>query len=177
MSDDAHNRREEDRIWRQRTDERIAALTTGETVQNDRLDEYEERLEDLEKLARGDPETRGDHGLSGDVDEVSKGLNELRAIMAPDHLGQGGVNNRLRALEDEVRSLRKAQDNRWKFWTAIGVAFITSGTLLVREWPAIRAAFHPQSKITAPAPKKTKRVVRRLPPPPPPEPADETEEP
>lgn len=140
--------------------EKINNLTNSDIIQNDRLDELEDRLGHLDKLLEGDPDDKNDNGLKGDLKELSVGLNALRTIMAPDHLGQGGVNNRLRNAEDEIASLKKADDNKWKFRTAVAVAFIGTVATVVTNLDKIEKFFEPRSSIQ-PAPKK-RRVVKRV---------------
>lgn len=124
VASDENLRREEDRKWRERQDDRVSALTTGETVQNDRLDDVEERLQDHDHLLEGDPTDKRDTGLKGDLQHLETRHNELRAILAPDALGHGGFLNRLKAAEDALGIGEKKAENRWKF-----AGIVVSGTL------------------------------------------------
>lgn len=122
-------KRDEDKRWRERTDERLASLTSGETVQNDRLDAMEEQMRELDRVLRGDPE-KDSGGIVEHLHEVQTGLNALRALMAPDALGGGGVLNRLKMLEKKEAREFRASEYHWKFWIAI-VGFISAVTVAV----------------------------------------------
>jgi hypothetical protein len=151
-------KRKEDKDWREQTDTRLNALTTSDNVQNDRLDEIDQRFEALDALLEGDPKDKNDSGIKGDVHDLSRRLNELRALMAPDNLGQGGVLSRLKALEKKEERETRQIEYRWKFWTALLVAGLSLAGLLVKEWPMLRT-FIDKPAVSAPAkPKKHRRV-------------------
>ena len=142
--------------------EKINNLTNSDIIQNDRLDDCEEELEKVHEILDGDPKDRADNGLKGDVHELTRRLNKLEAMMAPDSLGQGGIITRLKTLESGERT----HESRWKFKTAVVVAFIGTLTALVTNLDRIEKFFEPRSSIQ-PAPKKrrvVKRVIRQTPP-------------
>jgi len=165
MEKDDFYKREQDHKWRERTEERIVALTSSESVQNDRLDEIEERFAHIDTLLEGRPDDKNDGGLKGDVHDLGSGLQSLRTLMAPDHLGNGGVLNRLSALEKKAGLEERRLEHRWKFITAVVVAIITSGVLLVKSWPEIKPYFTAGENTALerlqedrqPAPKKAKK--------------------
>lgn len=143
--DDSNYKREEDRKWRERTDERMVGFTSSETVQNDRLDEIDDELATIREIFDGKQEDRDDNGLKGDVRELTRSYNELRALMAPDHLGHGGIINRLKAVEEKVGIRARQTDNFWKFWTAIGVALISLIGLLLTNWDKVQRYINAKS--------------------------------
>lgn len=134
-----------DEEWRSRVDDRLASLTSGETVQNDRLDEVDEEIEAIRVLLEGNPKDRGDNGVKGDVYDLSKIINELRAIMMPDNFGHGGVASRLRTLEKKAGIEQTRVEYHWKFLTAVAVAVITTFGLLVKEWPDLKKMWAKES--------------------------------
>jgi hypothetical protein len=144
--------------------DRVLSLTNSDLAQNDRLDELEARLDHLDKLLEGDPEDKHDNGLKGDLKDLDRGLNSLRAIMAPDSLGHGGIINRLKALESGERT----SESRWKFKTAVVVAFIGTLTAIVTNLDRIEKFFQPKPAVIQPVKRRpVKRVIRKAPPPPP----------
>ena len=159
-------KREDDKKWRDSTNDRITNLTASETVQNDRLDEIDADIARIDALLEGEPGNKNDTGLKGDVKDLWAAHNQLRAIMAPDQLGQGGVLNRLKALERLAGIEKQVSENRWKFWTAVTVAFITTAGFLIQKWgPEIKEVFTPKPIVVEPP--KRKRIthvrVRRVP--------------
>ena len=110
--------------------ERIANLQNGEALQNDRLDEIEEHLDQIDHLLEGRPDDKNDNGLKGDIHEIAVGLNSLRALMQPDSLGAGGVIHRLKALEKKAGFDEKREEYRWKFWLAL-IGFVSAATVAV----------------------------------------------
>lgn len=156
-------KREEDRNWRERTDERLAALTSGETVQNDRLDETDEELHTIKEILEGKADDKNDNGIKGDIHDISITVNTLRALMAPDSLGQGGIIARLKSLEHKAGLEERNIDNRWKFYTAIAVAAISLLGLLLTQWDRVRALLNPKPAIaTVERPKRFKSKRTRV---------------
>lgn len=139
-------KRKEDQDWRKRVEERLNALTSSDNVQNDRLDEDEGDLLNLKHVVNGDPDERNDTGLKGDIQEMNAGINSLRAIMAPDQLGNGGVKNRLSILESRVKGMEESKESRWKFWTAVACALILLVREIVHDLPEIKAFIEPTGK-------------------------------
>lgn len=175
MADEELYRRDEDRKWRERTEERIVGLTASDGVQNDRLDEHDEKFDQIEELVEGKPEDKDDNGLKGDLHDTIRRLNKLEAMMAPDHLGEGGIINRLKRLEKNAGFEEKQYENRWKFWIAVVGAIAVLGAALIPNLDRIEKFFEPRASVQ-PAPKKRKVVkVRRISPPDQ-DPTDESEE-
>ncbi len=150
--DDESYKREEDHKWRERVDERLAALTSGETVQDDRLDDHESDLAIIREMLEGSPKDKNDNGFKGDIHDLSVGLREIRAVMMPDHLGQGGVIARLRTLEKNAGLEEKSVEFRWKTLIAIlgwisaaTVAAIYNGDRIVSAFRHFRRPPTPQS--------------------------------
>lgn len=157
-SDEEPWKREDDKRWRGRTDERLASLTSGETVQNDRLDGMEEQLRDLDLVLRGNPE-KDTGGIVEHLHEVQTGLNALRALMAPDALGGGGILNRLKALEKKEAREERQSEYHWKFWIAI-VGFVSATTIaVITNLDRIEALLRRQTK--PPAQQTVNRAKRR----------------
>jgi hypothetical protein len=145
VADEPRYRREEDRKWRESVEARLVSLTSAQKTTDDQLDDFEERLNQLDEFLEGKPNDKNDNGIKGDIKDLSVGLNTLRAIMAPDQLGQGGVIARLKTLERAAGIEEKSIENRWKFWTALAVAIAGSITALVtnldRIEPYLKKAF------------------------------------
>jgi hypothetical protein len=130
-SADSLYKRMEDQKWRESTSSRIVSLTDSEVTQNDRLDEIDDEISAVKEMLEGKTSDKDDNGIKGDIHDLSVGVNELRRLMMPDHLGQGGVIARLRILERAAGIEEKAVESRWKFFTAIAVAIIsTAGFVL-----------------------------------------------
>lgn len=123
-ANDSHFKREEDRKWRESVEARIVSLTSAQKTTDDDLDKHDSRLDQTEQLLEGDPLKRDDSGLKGDVADLTRGLNELRAIMAPDALGHGGVKNRLAACE-EALGLR-VQTSKYRWLVILGIISASS---------------------------------------------------
>lgn len=147
---------EDDRNRRERIDERLNSLTTSETVQNDRLDEIEEEIQTIHHLLDGLPSNKDDNGIKGDISELFRSMNQLRAIMAPDSLGSGGLINRLRALEKDDERKAKSIEYRWRYWTAVTVAIVSVAGFLIKDWPDIKDALY--GKRTDPVGKEIEAV-------------------
>lgn len=109
----------------ERIEERLAALTAGQTVQDGRLDDVEEEYVRIGEIEQ-------------EIRDMERKVNELRAVMLPDSLGHGGVIRRLTNLEEEREDKRETVKEWLKFWGPVLVAIITSTTLIIKEWgPAI----------------------------------------
>lgn len=117
-------KREEDKKWRESVETRLVSLTSAQKTTDDQLDELESRMEELEFMLEGRPSDRNDTGIKGDIQDLNKGLNELRTIMAPDALGHGGIKNRLNACEAALGLAEKRAENRWQFATGVAVATV-----------------------------------------------------
>ncbi len=169
--DDPLYKREEDRQWRDRTEERVVGLTSSEGVQNDRIADLEDDVETIKEMFEGKPSDKDDNGMKGDIHDLSVGLNELRRLMAPDHLGQGGVIARLHTLEDLSGLRVKRMEHRWQFWIAV-VGFISAFAVAIitnldRLEPFVKKAFRTTPPAVA-SPRKAKRRARPRPVTPPP---------
>ena len=176
-NEEEHFKREDDRKWRESVQSRLVSLTDSELTQNDRLDEVDDEIHTLRAMLEGKADDKNDNGIKGDVHDLTVKYNELRALMMPDHLGQGGVINRLKALERREEKELQIGIEKWKFWVVlvgligtIAVAVISNldriETFLRRNDPvdqAIEKAKHPKGRKVYRV-----RVV-------PAEPADETE--
>ncbi len=148
MSDEeSEYRRQEDRAWRESVSTRIVSLTDSEVTQNDRLDEVDEELHIIKEILEGRASDKDDNGIKGDIHDIRVRVNELRMLMMPDHLGQGGIIARLKAVEHATGVEEKATEYRWKFWTAIVVAIISSG-VMGHWWPEIiKMADHREASV------------------------------
>lgn len=132
---------DEELNWRDRTDGRLSSLTTGETVQNDRLDELQDELKTIHEMLEGVPADKDDNGIKGDLVDLSREVNKLRAIMAPDALGYGGLINRIKALEKDDERKARNVEYRWKYWTAVTVAVVSLAGFVLKDWPDLSKRF------------------------------------
>jgi len=142
--------------------DRVLSLTNSDLNQNDRLDELEEALEALRVLLEGRSEDRDDNGLKGDMHELTRRLNKLEALMAPDSIGEGGIINRLKRLEKRAGFEEKESEHRWKFWASLVGALALVAAAIIPNLDKIEKFFEPKSSIQAPAPKKRVVKVRRI---------------
>lgn len=147
MSDESSYKRAEDREWRQSVDARLVSLTSAQKNTDDILDEHGELLEQIEELLEGDPLKREDTGLKGDIRDISRAINELRAIMAPDHLGHGGIIHRLEAVEVEVGLRKHTSENRWKLILAVISATAIVTAALISNLDKMESFFKRQMRI------------------------------
>lgn len=132
--------REDDKRWRERTDERLASLTSGETVQNDRIDEIEDRTENIDRILRGDPD-KDTSGLIEQIHELQTRMNRIYAIMAPDAIGGGGILNRLSALEKREAKEGQQTEYRSKRWIAILGLISAIAVAIIANFDRIQSAF------------------------------------
>jgi hypothetical protein len=159
-------KRMEDQKWRELVDTRLASLTSSENGQDAHIEEIEERLEELFHILHGDANKKDDDGMQGDMRELSRGLNQLRAVMLPDSLGNGGVISRLKRLENKDERDEKSFEARLGFWGKVIAVLIPSAVLIFREWPNISARWnHNMEELNAPRTplvKKTRRPKRHV---------------
>lgn len=149
---------EEDRRWKDHIEERLASLTAGETVQDGRIEDLEVQIEEQWQTLHGQAGHKEDGGIEGDVRDLGRGVNELRAVMMPDAVGNGGVISRLKRLENKEAREEQSLESRLKFWSPILVAIITSMFLLIREWPAITERWNHNLQELS----ETKKPVKRI---------------
>ncbi len=131
VNEDSNYKRAEDQEWRKTVETRLVSLTSAQKTTDDDLDKHDGRIEEIEELLEGDPLKREDSGLKGDVKELNRSVNELRAIMAPDHLGHGGIKHRLDAVENALGLKVENSIGRWKAVVAAisATALITSAVV------------------------------------------------
>ncbi len=175
VNEDSNYKRIEDQKWRESVSTRLVSLTDSEVTQNDRLDDIDGELLALKEMFEGKSGDRNDNGIKGDIHELSVKINELRALMMPDHLGQGGVIARLKALEKKAGIEEHESDNRWKFRTAVVVAIVGLVTAFItnldRLEPTIKRFLGirdveistPSKKTTARTSKRHRRIVIEAP--------------
>jgi len=171
---ETHFKREEDRKWRERVDDRLAALTAGETVQNDRLDDQAERLDEVDRTMRGDTE-KDTGGLIERIHDQETKMSRLEAMLGMDSLGNPGIAKKVELLWKRELRAERDSENRWKFWTAIAVAILSLSGLVLRDFDKISVAVGLKPKTTLTAEKPSKRSGsrrRRHVAPPPPEATD-----
>lgn len=130
--------RHEDQEWVKSVETRLVSLTSAQKQTDDDLDKHEDRLDEMDALLEGDPLSKTDTGLKGDLKDLSVIVNELRAIIAPDHLGQSGIDNRLKAVEHELGLRRKSRLSRKAFVMAVGVAIASTTGFIISNWSAIK---------------------------------------
>ncbi len=152
-SSEDHYKREEDRKWRESVEARLVSLTSAQKTTDDDLDKHEGRIDDMEQLLEGDPLKREDSGLKGDVADLNRAVNSLRAIMAPDALGHGGLKHRLESVE-EALGLR-VQTSKYRWLVLLGIISATSAVTVavVENMDRIATAY---SHLTNSKPTKKK---------------------
>lgn len=138
-------RRESDRKWRERVDERLASLTTGEQVQNDRLDDLDEEIQGLKSILEGDPHDKDDNGVLGDLKALLTKTNAIWALMSPDSLGHGGMIARINALENQDETRKENTGYRWKFYIALLAAGFSFAGAVVSNLDKINAFLNKKS--------------------------------
>jgi hypothetical protein len=139
---DANFRRAEDQKWRDRTEERIVNLIASEASQNDRLKDVDDHLIEIDELLEGKSSERADNGLKGDIQDLQRGLTKLNALMAPDNLGNGGLINRLKALEKRDEREQKSDEYKWKFRLAILGFIATTAAAILTNVDKIESLLH-----------------------------------
>jgi hypothetical protein len=137
LSDENLYKREDDLRWRDRTEERVVNLQNGEATQNDRLEGLEEKIEELDRILRGNP---GD-GLIEELDVTKGDLRRINAVLWPDAVGNGGLINEVRRLLKKDEWKARESDNRWKFYTAVVVAIVSLTGLLLTNLDRIGPYF------------------------------------
>jgi len=89
--------------------------------------------------------------MQNEFQEMDRKVNELRAVMLPDALGNGGIISRIKRLERKEDQEEKTLEFRLKFWVPILIAIISTSGLIFREWPDIRDRWnHNIEELTAP---------------------------
>lgn len=136
---------------------RLVSLTSAQKTTDDELDKIETRLEEAEQLLEGDPLKREDSGLKGDVKELNVGLNALRAIMAPDQFGNGGVRNRLDALEEALGLRVQTSKYRWLFILGIISASSAVTVAIVENLDRIVGVYSQLTHSKPPSKKSSKK--------------------
>lgn len=177
-NEESHYKRIEDQKWREGIDKAIVLLMSAQKASDEHDNKVQERIEAIEDLLKGDPLKRDDAGVLGDVKDLGVGLNALRAIMAPDAMGNGGIKNRISACEEALGLRVETSQNRWKVLLAVIGATATITTAVVANLDRIEAFWRHQAHTSDPVerliqkakhPKsKHRRIVVHQ------EPADET---
>jgi hypothetical protein len=164
--EESNYRRVEDEKWRESVQSRLVSLTDSEVTQNDRLDDLDDEVHAIKEMLEGKTSDKDDNGIKGDIHDLSVGVNELRRLMMPDHLGQGGILSRLRTLEKKAGIEEHESDNRWKFRTAVAVGAIGMLTAILsnidRVGPSLRKFWtHAQGVESAPPKKPTAKTNKK----------------
>jgi hypothetical protein len=160
--------REEDKQWRKEVDHKIVTLLTSQQVLDDRMKDIEEQTEDLDVILRGtgkDEESVVEH-----LHMLQRSVNQLQKEMLPDALGNGGLRNRIKALESKDRREERREEYHWKFWLAVigmlsatTVAVITNLSRIEGVYEHLRGG--PPSRISGPVRHtKSRRRLHRVPP-------------
>jgi len=167
VNEESNYRRIEDEKWRESVSTRLVSLTDSEVTQNDRLDEVDGEIHTIREMLEGRPSDRDDNGIKGDLHDLSVGVSELRRLMMPDHLGQGGILIRLKALEKKAGIEEHDLDNRWKFKTAVAVAIVSAIALVLtnldRIEPPLKKLFKAQTEESRPLKKRSGKTSKRRP--------------
>lgn len=167
-NEELNYKRIEDQKWRESVSTRLVSLTDSEVTQNDRLDDIEEEIHALKEMLEGKATDKNDNGVKGDIHDLSRHVNELHALMMPDHLGQGGIIARIKALEKKAGIEQSESDNRWKFRTAIAVAIVGLVTAFITNLDKIEPSFRrffsvPGSTTSSSSKKHTAKTSKRRP--------------
>ncbi len=140
LNQDDFYKRQADQKWREKIDERILILTTSLNGINDQIDEIQERLKDIDDILRGDAK-QDIGGLMQRLHLVETKVSSISAAIFADMHGRGGLVNDVADLKEGRLDLREEASNKWKFWTAVVVACITTTGFLIKMWPDIRGIF------------------------------------
>lgn len=159
-SNDDSYKREEDRKWRESVETRLVSLTSAQKTTDDDLDKLASRLDEMDQLLEGDPLKREDSGLKGDVAEINRAVNSLRAIMAPDALGHGGVKHRLEVIEDALGLKVQTSKYRWLVILAIISATATISGEVVANLDRIAEAYSHLTHTRSNSPLKSSKGNR-----------------
>ncbi len=167
-NEDSNYKRIEDEKWRESVSTRLVSLTDSEVTQNDRLDDVDEEIHTIKEILEGKTSEKDDNGIKGDIHDLSVRVNELQRLMMPDHLGQGGVIARLKAVERKAGIEEHESDNRWKFKTAvvgiIGAAIVALLSNFDRIAPSLKKLWTRETVSISKTPKKhTARTSKRRP--------------
>lgn len=128
----------DDKEWRDLINGRISSLTSEELHQDKRLEDLEDEYAHIGEI-------------EGQILELDRKVNELRAVMLPDSLGHGGVISRLKNVEDAREEKRDIRKERIKAWAYIAVTTISTAGFIFKEWPDISARWsHNMEELTAP---------------------------
>lgn len=137
MSDTSDYKREEDRKWRERVDYEQITIKTAHQVLSDSLEEIQDKLEDIDDLLRGDPVNQTE-GILEQLHGMRIELSRLNSTIFMDSTGKRGVAHDVDVLMGR-RSLREQSlQFKWQFWTAITVATISAGALVLTQWKEIK---------------------------------------
>lgn len=149
-------RRDEDKAWRERVEERLAALTSGETVQDDRLDELEKELTETERRIEGDS---GTDGFVQRLKLVEHNINKLLTILTPDSIGNPGLIQKVETLWRKKAESIAIAERRWGFWGIVVVAIIGSITSIVTNFDKIEG-FISNKSVESRSTKKSSKVTK-----------------
>lgn len=161
------NSKEDEQIWRDQVNDRLASLTASEVVQNDRLDSLHEIITDMKNLWEGVPDDKNDNGIKGDLRELSVSINRLNSALClditgspgSDFTGRPGPLKKIELMWDGIERREKQADRRWKGLVTLAVAIVSTVGLLItnldRLEPYLRKTVPVEKKVT-----KKKRVVR-----------------
>jgi hypothetical protein len=145
----------DDKQWREQVNDRLASLTAGETVQNDKIDEINEEMDGMKEILDGKSSDRADMGIKGDIDEIKTRLRRIDGILWPDAAGNAGlvrlVNQQAKRDEREERR----SDRWWKGLTPVIVAIVSTIGLVLTNLDRIVDSWH-KLRPSAAAVEKTK---------------------
>lgn len=144
-----------DEEWRKFVDEHVL---------RDILEDLQERVKDHDIILKGE---RGKGGLIAEYDRHDDKLTRLYAVIFQDPTGQKGLLRDVDLLMGRRSSREKSSEFKWQFWTAVIVAIISSGSLVLTRWPEIKKLLpqdHPdqisQMIEKAKHPKSKKKIYR-----------------
>jgi hypothetical protein len=169
--EDSLYKREGDREWRDRVNGRLAHLTSGETVQNDRLDALHEKIEEHHEILEGDPKDREDNGLKGDVKEGLGRISRLESVLSIDITGNPGFDlsgkpGYLKKI-DMLWGAEQRAERRWQNLVPIilaVIALVSANLERIEKWlkptPQKPDRFHRMLERAKQPPGPRKKVIR-----------------
>ena len=107
---------------------------TAYQVLRDQLDDIKARMKDLDEILRGRGKTPG---LISEYERHDDKLTRLYAVVFQDSTGKHGLLHEV----DAIRSGEMGAERKWKFWTAVLVAFITTAGLVFTNIDKIEKFF------------------------------------
>ncbi len=129
----------EDENWRDKADKQVLW---------DLIEDLQDRLRELDSILKGE---RGRGGLISEYERHDALLTRIYAVLWQDATGQKGMLHDVDTLMGRRSHRERSSEFKWKFWTAVIVAIISSGGLLLSQWTEIK-------KVMLPPPALAKKI-------------------